>query len=165
MSLSGVKAQSTVWYVWRELAGKSPWYNNESYVDTLNRKAIERFIEVTHEKYRATVGDEFGKTVPAIFTDEPQVYGFCHLKSGFDKGDASCSITTDFFETYKKKFRRSLEASLPELFFATDSESAKSTRYNYYTHLSERFNEAYMDKCAGNGGSGHDQQMGIAALG
>ena len=125
--------------------GGEPRFNYQSYVDALSKEAIDEFIGTTYDAFKSALSDEFGKTVPAIFTDEPQVYGFYHLKSGFDKGDASCSITTDFFETYKKKFRRSLEASLPELFFATDSESAKSTRYNYYTHLSERFNEAYMD--------------------
>ena len=41
-------------------------------MDTLNPRAIERFIEETHEQYLGCVGDEFGKTVPSIFTDEPQ---------------------------------------------------------------------------------------------
>ncbi len=33
--------------------------------------AVRRFIAVTHEAYRRRVGSHFGKTVPGIFTDEP----------------------------------------------------------------------------------------------
>ena len=44
-------------------------------------------IEVTHEKYKAKVGDEFDKTVPAIFTDEPQFTRKRVLNNSFDKMD------------------------------------------------------------------------------
>ena len=69
----------TVWYAYAETAIPSPWFNNQTYVDTLNPAAIAAFIAATHERYRAVVGDEFGRTIPAIFTDEPQ---FTH-KRGF----------------------------------------------------------------------------------
>ena len=32
----GDPIEGTLWTVWREIAGNSPWYNNQSYVDTLN---------------------------------------------------------------------------------------------------------------------------------
>lgn len=38
-----------------------PWFNGQTYVDTLNKAAIDRFINVTYETYRQTVGDQFGK--------------------------------------------------------------------------------------------------------
>ncbi len=41
------------------------------YADLLKPAVVERFIELTHEAYRRRVGDEFGKTIPGIFTDEP----------------------------------------------------------------------------------------------
>lgn len=49
-----------------ELMPESPWFNDQTYVDVLNKKAVERFIEVTHERYYETLGDEFGKSIPAI---------------------------------------------------------------------------------------------------
>ncbi len=135
--------------------GGEPRYNYQSYVDTLSKDAIDEFISITHESFKRAVGDEFGTTVPAIFTDEPQVSGFVPLKSGFDKGDASCSYTTDFADTYRAEFGEELTDKLPELFFATDLPSATATRYQYYSHLSERFNRAYMDNigdwCEGAG--------------
>lgn len=52
---------------------EDPWYNDQTYVDVLNKEAIEEFIRVTHERYYEVLGSEFGKSVPAIFTDEPQI--------------------------------------------------------------------------------------------
>src|SRR5262249_53125668 len=50
----------TVWYAYAETAVPSPWFNNQTYVDTLNLDAIAAFIAATHERYYAAVGDEFG---------------------------------------------------------------------------------------------------------
>jgi len=41
------------------------------YADLLKPEVVEKFIELTHEAYKQRVGDEFGKTIPGIFTDEP----------------------------------------------------------------------------------------------
>lgn len=43
--------------------------------DCLNPKVVERFIELTHEKYKEYVGEYFGTTIPGIFTDEPFLGG------------------------------------------------------------------------------------------
>lgn len=47
----------------------------DGHVDLLSPAAVARFIEVTHERYAACVGEHFGKTIPGIFTDEPAVVG------------------------------------------------------------------------------------------
>src|SRR5690606_21433782 len=88
------------WFAYLETVEGVPWFGHQGYVDTLSRAAIERFTEVTHERYREAVGDHFGQTIPAIFTDEPQ-----HLfKEGFDSPgqriDRVIPATTDLFETF-----------------------------------------------------------------
>ena len=65
-------AQHEKWYAYLELLQESPWYNNQTYINTLDKKAMDRFIEVTYESYNRTIAEEFDQTVPAIFTDEPQ---------------------------------------------------------------------------------------------
>ena len=45
---------------------------SNSFVDYFNPDATRRFIDLTHEAYRKRYGAEFGRTIPAIFTDEPQ---------------------------------------------------------------------------------------------
>ena len=41
------------------------------YVNVLREETIAKFIKMTHEKYKEAIGDEFGKTVMGVFTDEP----------------------------------------------------------------------------------------------
>jgi len=43
--------------------------------DLLNPDAIQRFIELTHEKYYESLKDYFGNTIIGIFTDEPGILG------------------------------------------------------------------------------------------
>ncbi len=45
---------------------------NSDYPDLLNKNATEYFIEITHKKYGSTMKNELGKTVTAVFTDEPK---------------------------------------------------------------------------------------------
>ena len=68
----GDSAEGTKWCAYLALSGANPWYNGQAYLNTLDKNAVERFVEVTHERYKEVVGDEFDETVPAIFTDEPQ---------------------------------------------------------------------------------------------
>ena len=42
----------------------------EGYIDALREEGIRAFIDCTHEKYKEAVGEEFGKTVRGLFTDE-----------------------------------------------------------------------------------------------
>ena len=147
MLAEGEEAEGTLWYVWRELAGKSPWFNNESYVDTLNPKAIEKFIEVTHEKYYATVGDEFGGTVPAIFTDEPQFMRKGTLAFADSRQTVHLPWTDDLEETFTASYGDSLVEHLPELLWDLPNGEISLTRYHYHDHISERFAIAFADTC------------------
>lgn len=44
----GAQATGQVWYSYLETQLENPSFNNQTYVDTLNREAIERFVHVTH---------------------------------------------------------------------------------------------------------------------
>ncbi len=57
---------------WDEEDGKP---NAPLTADLLNPAAVDRFIELTHEAYYREVGQYFGTTVRAIFTDEPSIMG------------------------------------------------------------------------------------------
>ncbi len=61
------------WRVW--VIGRR-WTNNTffgPYLDTLNKDAVKRFMDITHEKYAEWFSEEFGATVDGIFTDEPNM--------------------------------------------------------------------------------------------
>ena len=141
----GDAVEGTLWTVWRMLAVEHPWHNNQTYVDTLNKSAIERFIEVTHERYFEAIGDEFGKTVPSIFTDEPQFLKKGTLPFADSKDDVRLPWTDDLEETFFAAYGESLVEHLPELIWDLPCGEVSITRYHYHDHVSERFASAFAD--------------------
>ncbi len=133
--------------------GGQPRFNYQEYVDTMSKPAIDKFIDVTHEKYKGEFGEEFGKVMPAIFTDEPQMGFIKWLKNGCSE-EADYHWTIGFEIGYKEKFGEDILDFLPELIFATKS-GISHVRYNYFRHASELFHEAYLDNigkwCEENG--------------
>ncbi len=140
-------AQGTKWYAYLEIHGANPWYNNQSYLNTLDRKAVERFVEVTHEKYKEHVGDEFGETVPAIFTDEPQFTRKDRLDNSTDLDDVIMPWTDDFPDTYTETYSQNIIDTLPEIFWDLPDGKISVTRYQYHDHIAERFSAAFADTC------------------
>ncbi|MCL2221111.1 MAG: hypothetical protein FWC20_02985 [Oscillospiraceae bacterium] len=132
-----------VWDAYLEISGNSPWFNNEAYVNTLDKKAIDRFIEVTHEKYHKWLGDEFGKSIPSIFTDEPQFSHKDMLTHSEAKTMVTLPFTDDFDETYRAAYGASVFDTLPEIIWET--ENVSKSRYRYHDHVCTRFTEAFAD--------------------
>lgn len=136
------------WYAFLEISKPSHWFNDGTYVDTLNPKAIEKFVEVTHERYKETVGDEFDKVVPAIFTDEPQVTRKKTLKNSFD---TNCYVilpwTDELAPKYKAVYGDDIFDTLPELFW--DTRDVSVARYRYHDFVAELFASAFADTIGG----------------
>ncbi|MCK9589129.1 MAG: hypothetical protein M0Q93_07165, partial [Terrimicrobiaceae bacterium] len=134
-----------VWFAYLETAEPTDWFNHQTYVDTLNPEATRRFIEVTHERYAKAVGEHFGKTIPAIFTDEPQFPTKTFFQSPHSGNDIFFPFTSDLLETYAEAYGQRLEESLPELFWELPEGRASVARYRYHDHVCERFASAYAD--------------------
>ncbi len=143
------EAEGTKWYAYLKIHTPSPWYNNQTYLDTLNPKAVKRFVEVTHERYKESVGEHFGNVVPAIFTDEPQFTRKKVLENSTDLSDILMPWTDDIPETYKAQYGEDIIATLPEIFWELPDGKVSVTRYHYHDHISERFAEAFADVCGG----------------
>lgn len=119
-----------------DTAKSDSWYNNTSYVDTLNKKALDKFAEITYGNYKKNVPEYLGNVCPAIFTDEPQFYysGNLHKRAWTD----------DFADTYKKAYGEDILDRLPELFFES-KQGYSSVKYRYWDHVTERFANAFSD--------------------
>lgn len=139
-------AEGVKWYAYLEIHNPSAWFNNRTYVDTLNKKAIEKFIEVTHEAYKKRFSSEFSKTIPSVFTDEPQFTRKNTLNNSMDKSDVVIPWTDDFPDTYKETYEEDILDLLPELFWEKRGEIS-TARYHYHDHISERFASAFADTC------------------
>jgi hypothetical protein len=134
-----------IWHAGLELESESPWFNDQTYLDTMNRRAVERFIALTHETYYRVLGDEFGKGILAIFTDEPNIRGRMTLPSAEGKGDATLPFTDDFNETFRAAFGYDLLDILPELLWELPGGKASVHRWRYHDHAAERFVSAFTD--------------------
>ena len=138
-------AKNKRWFFVNVRQGGEPRYNYQSYADTMNKEAVDKFISLTYETFKKTVGGSFGTDIPFIFTDEPQTVQQIPSKSGFSQDDTLLAWTMDFDKTYEHEYKDSIIGKLPELFFSVNGDGAAKTRYNYYRHVSERFCAAYMD--------------------
>ena len=143
------EAQGKKWYALLEISTNSNWYNGQSYADTLSKEAIERFIEVTHKRYKESVGDEFDNTVPAIFTDEPQFTRKKVLDNSLDEMDITMPWTDKVPELYKEAYGADIYDTLPELFWDLPASAPSIHRYRYHDFIAELFASSFADTVGG----------------
>ena len=132
-------------YCYLVVSNKDSWYNDQTYVDTLNPRAIKEFVNVTHEAYRKKIGNEFDKTVPAIFTDEPQFTRKSSLTFAREEKIVNLPFTDDFPETYKAAYGVDFYDTLPELVWELPDGKYSLARYRFHDHVAERFASAFAD--------------------
>ncbi len=126
-------------------AEDSPRYNGQNNVDVLNDAAIKRFIDVTYKKYYAELGEYFGNTVEAIFTDEPhgkitEMLKFSELEL---LSNVVLAWTDDFADTYFAEYREDIVSHIPELLWERADGKYSTARYRYHEHVAYRFRKAY----------------------
>ena len=119
-----------------QLMDNHEWYNGGTYLDTLNPEAVQKFIDVTHEAYFRECGAEFGKTVPAIFSDEPMFFSPRSLST----------VIIPWTEMLPEKFQAEYHADilehLPEICFT--SVCKKSVwRLRYLNLITRMFCQAF----------------------
>ena len=141
------KSRGTKWYVYLETPAPSPWFNNQTYADTLNKAAIDRFIHVTYDTYLGSVGGEFGKTIPSVFTDEPQFSRKTVLSFPEERKDVILPWTDDLADTFREAYGEDLLADLPQLIWELPGGKVSTVRYHYHDHVTERFTRAFADSC------------------
>jgi len=133
------------WYAYLEIEPDQPWFNNQAYLNTLDKSAVQRFIEKTHEVYFEHLGHDFGNSIPAIFTDEPQFTHKERLKYANDKNDLFFPFTDDFEKTFQETYSCSFLDKLPEIVWDLPNNAVSQIRYYYHDHIAHRFASAFAD--------------------
>jgi hypothetical protein len=135
-------------WAYLETALPNPWFNNQTYVDTLKPQAIREFIRVTYERYHREFGGDFGGLIPAIFTDEPQFSRKGTLHFAQEDRDVTLPWTGDLAETYRAAYGgEELLEAIPELLWDLPGGKTSRIRYHYHDHIAERFAAAFADQC------------------
>lgn len=131
------------WFVYLETPRPTPWFNHQTYVDTLSPAAMQRFTEVTHNVYQDALGEFMGTTVPAMFTDEPRFTRHFPPARADDRSDSFLAWTTDFADTYRERYGEDILDLLPEIIWQLPGNRPSRTRYRYHDHRADRFAEAF----------------------
>lgn len=149
------QVQGEIWYGYLRVAAEDSWFNNQTYVDTLDKASIERFCQVTHERYKEVVGEYFGTVIPSFFTDEPKTTYKKTLPFAKDRRNLIMPWTDTFPDTFFEAYHIDIVQRLPELFWQLPQGQVSEARYLYHRHVAERFLESYSttigDWCNQNG--------------
>jgi len=147
-------AGETILHCFVETEACSDWFNGQTYLDTMNPAAVKAFIRVTHEAYRKQVGQAFGKRIPGIFTDEPDIRVALQELRG-DPPGVQLSWTDRLPAVFRKRYGYDLLPRLLELAFDVEATPVSQARYHYHdcvTHLFvDSFSRQVGDWCGRNG--------------
>jgi len=120
-------------------AGNSPWHGNRCYVNLLTPGVTAKFLEVTMGAYEREIGQHFGKRVPGVFTDEPEI-----------RPAGGLPWCDDLPQQFQKRWGYSLLEHLPSLTLPVGD--WRKVRHNYFSTLNDLFIERwampYYEYCA-----------------
>lgn len=136
-------AKGGKWYVYLEHAADDPWFNNRPYIDTMSAQGIREFICETHEAYAARLRQDFGGTVPAIFTDEPHLAAKTLLSFAREEKDVILPWTEGFDTLLTERAGENAVERLPEVIWQLPDGRVSELRYQYYDLLADRFSVAF----------------------
>ena len=138
----------TVYAFQRTITQPSSWFNDQTYLDTLNPEATAEFIRVTHEKYKKECKQYFGKTVPGIFMDEPNFFHGGNAKK-------QMAWTDRIPVVMKEQFGSDILARLPELLYRFEGETISPLYREYMNVTTDLFVKSFAkpiyDFCEQNG--------------
>jgi len=138
-------AKGEKWYAYSETTAPSAWLNNQTYVDSMNKEAIDKFLETTYERYYKEIGNEFSTSAPIIFTDEPAFEAINTLKFAEAKEPVLLPWTFDLPQSFKDSYGYELLDFLPELIWQREDGMVSQARYHFIDQVTERFSKAFAE--------------------
>ena len=101
-------------------------------VNMINPKSVDYYIHKAYEEMWAGFGEDFGKTVIAVWLDEPR----------FDNRYLTWSPDLD--EKFTAKYGYGIKENIPSLYFEVGD--YKRIRYEYFTYLRDTMEASYYTK-------------------
>lgn len=106
---------------------------SDFFMDVAEPEAVERFLELTHERYREYLGEHLGNAVQLMFTDEPKnIYP---------------AYTYDFAEQFFEKYGYDIRDHLPTILKTEGADDSENViRDDYFTLCGELFRDRLLKK-------------------
>ena len=105
-------------------------FGEKYFPNLLSDKAVDYFIQCTHEEYYRRFGNHFGKIIKGMFTDEPSI-GYCCQGDCLPYYDG---LRQDYLEAYGISLDQDINEESPRLY-----KQAMAV-------ISQRFKSCYLDK-------------------
>ncbi len=120
------------------------WYNGRPPLDVCDRQAVRRFIEIAYQPYVERYPKDLGKTLPGVFTDEPNFF-----PGG--RGQADRGIATPWTPSLPAEFRKRRGYDLTEYLPALLGEqvvgkSSDEVRHDYWMTMTQLFVENFSEQ-------------------
>lgn len=135
---------TAILYAWDYTRWKAA-FCNDYYVDVLDPRATQVFMECTHKEYVDRFPRDCGETILGFFSDEAGLYHNLKCFGGpFEKKDDYDTVAwTDGFAAYfSGQNGYDLLPRLEELW--TDTPTSAQVRYDYYNTVCQRYREAFL---------------------
>lgn len=130
--LSGVKSSESILAFFREKAADTDFVNGYSYVDAMNRKATETFMDLTHNKYKEHSGERIGTSIKGIFIDEPHRGPLFTAFSNDNANRPLMAPWTDSLQSkYKETYGDDIIDQLPRLFLHENGANYDKVKWQY----------------------------------
>lgn len=120
------------WKLFYFIERKSTWY-----ADVLNPESTKKFLEYTHDRYKAYLGGDLSAQVKGFFTDEPAMHYFETGRDNF-----IIPWTKKMFKIFRERNGYDLKKNLPKLFFDCGGDT-EQVRYDYWSTLTDQYEKAY----------------------
>lgn len=111
-----------------------------NYIDVLSRTAVDRLRDLTLERYRWKFRQELGKTIKAVFADEPRICENSCLETW------TIPYTDKLVPSFEERYGYSPIPGIPYLFFP--GRDAQEFRTDFWEHVAWMFNTNYHENLA-----------------
>lgn len=106
---------------------------NQFYIDTMNKRAVDAFLQTTHEEYYKRFGADFGEYMKGFFTDEPRLTCDFFLDLAW---------SDDLPGEFLKEYGYEIIDKIPALYY--DVEGYEKVRYDFWSLVNHLFVQNFM---------------------
>ena len=131
------------------------------FTDTMNKKAIQKFLDINNEAYRKKLGHKFGTKITRLFSDETS------MSDSVDLNDHTVTYSNIMEEEFEKEHGYTIRDKFIALTRHSNCDEDIKVRYDYYNTCARLYREAYIemvsDWCHKNGieFTGHLRANGV----
>lgn len=143
---AGTEAGEQLWVLDAGTVAGSARFNDGAPLDTLNAAAVAEFVRSTYDRYAARCGAEFGRVVPAVFTDEPHYFRPAQVPV---RQARRVPWSAALPEEFQRRRGYDLRPHLPELLFDRTDACFSTLRHDFFRTLADVFTESYSAQIGG----------------